>query len=77
MRIKLNDVKRVVISEDFIKLGALLKLAEITSSGGEAKSIIQNGMVYVSGEPCTMRGKKIKPGDIIRVDRRTILVVRE
>ena len=44
----------------------LLKFANLVASGGEAKERIQNGEVQVNGETCTMRGKKIRPGD--RVD---------
>ncbi|MBR4628486.1 MAG: RNA-binding S4 domain-containing protein [Ruminococcus sp.] len=53
----------VKISTEFIKLDALLKFASLTGSGGEAKALIQNGEVLVNGEVCTMRGKKIRPGD--------------
>jgi ribosome-associated protein len=49
----------------FIKLDSLLKLANVVGSGGEAKIIIQEGEVLVNGEPCTMRGKKIRPGDVV------------
>ena len=40
----------------------LLKFANLVS-GGEAKERIQGGEVTVNGEICTMRGKKIRPGD--------------
>ena len=52
----------VVISTEFIKLEAAMKLAQAVS-GGMAKTIIQNGDVQVNGEVCTMRGKKLYPGD--------------
>ena len=48
---------------EFIKLQDLLKFANLVSSGGEAKERIQGGEVTVNGEICTMRGKKIRPGD--------------
>ena len=53
----------VVISTEFIKLESALKLSNAVSSGGEAKSLIQEGFVMVNGEVCTMRGKKLYPGD--------------
>ena len=53
----------VVISTEFIKLEAALKLANATASGGMAKAVIQDGLVEVNGEICTMRGKKLYPGD--------------
>ena len=55
----------ITIQGDFIKLDALMKFASLTASGGEAKMAIADGLVSVNGEVCTMRGKKIHPGDII------------
>ena len=56
-------MKNVVIQTEFIKLQDLLKFANLVSTGGEAKERIQAGEVTVNGEVCTMRGKKIRPGD--------------
>ena len=53
----------VVISTEFIKLESAMKLANILPSGGTAKLEIQEGNVFVNGEVCTMRGKKLYPGD--------------
>ena len=53
----------VVISTEFIKLQDAMKYANIVYSGGEAKALIQEGEVIVNGEVCTMRGKKLRPGD--------------
>ena len=52
----------VAITTEFIKLEAAMKLANALS-GGTAKNIIQDGLVLVNGEVCTMRGKKLYPGD--------------
>ncbi|MBO5164237.1 MAG: RNA-binding S4 domain-containing protein [Ruminococcus sp.] len=60
-----NTVK---ITTEFIKLDALLKFASMVGSGGEAKMLIQDGHVRVNGEVCTMRGKKIRPGDTVAVE---------
>ena len=54
----------IPINTEFIKLEALLKLANVVSSGGEAKILIQDGQVTVNGEVCTQRGKKMRPGDV-------------
>lgn len=54
----------IPINTEFIKLEALLKLANVVSSGGEAKVLIQDGQVTVNGEVCTQRGKKLRPGDV-------------
>lgn len=53
----------VVIGTEFIKLESAMKLANAVPSGGMAKTIIQDGEVKVNGEVCTMRGKKLYPGD--------------
>ena len=53
----------VPITTEFIKLESFLKLANAAESGGMAKNFIQNGEVRVNGEVCTMRGKKLRPGD--------------
>lgn len=53
----------VAISTEFIKLESALKLANAVSSGGEAKNLILDGYAKVNGEICTMRGKKLYPGD--------------
>ena len=59
---KSNEVP-VVIGTEFIKLESAMKLANIVISGGSAKIEIQEGNVLVNGEVCTMRGKKLYPGD--------------
>ena len=53
----------VVISTEFIKLQDAMKYANIVYSGGEAKQLILDEQVLVNGEVCTMRGKKLRPGD--------------
>ena len=53
----------VVIETEFIKLESAMKLANCIETGGMAKAVIQEGLVTVNGEVCTMRGKKLYPGD--------------
>ena len=64
--IKLEGIRNIQITGEYIKLDALLKYASIVSSGGEAKIFIREGEVFVNGESCLQRGKKIKTGDIVR-----------
>ena len=61
-------MEKIVITTEYIKLQDLLKFANILSPGGEAKIIIQEGLVKVNGEVCTMRGKQLRPGDDVEVD---------
>ena len=65
----------VPITTEYIKLEALLKLANVVSSGGEAKLAIQEGEVTVNGEICTQRGKKLRPGDVAVLSGETELTV--
>ena len=58
-------MEQIAITTEFIKLQDLLKFANLVSSGGEAKERVQAGEVTVNGEVCTMRGKKIRPGDVV------------
>ena len=64
----------VVISTEFIKLQDAMKYANIVYSGGEAKALIQEGEVLVNGEVCTMRGKKLRPGDKFSFDGQDYLI---
>ena len=66
--------QKVVIGTEFIKLEAALKFANATESGGMAKAVIQDGLVKVNGEVCTMRGKKLRPGDQVCFNGCTYLV---
>ena len=65
---KMSERDEIKISGEYIKLDSLLKYAGLTETGGIAKEIVQAGKVKVNGEVCTMRGKKIRPGDLVRID---------
>ncbi|HCI63451.1 MAG TPA: hypothetical protein DFH97_00040 [Clostridiales bacterium] len=73
--VKKKDASRPLeITTEYIKLQDALKLANLVGSGGEAKVLIQEGQVTVNGEICTMRGKKLRPGDSFTFQGQTILV---
>ena len=55
----------IPITTEYIKLQDLLKLAGAADTGGAAKVAVQEGKVLVNGAVCTMRGKKIRPGDVV------------
>lgn len=67
-------MQKILIHTEFIKLDALLKYAGLCETGGEAKELVQGGAVKVNGEVCTMRGKKLRPGDTVRFQGQEILV---
>ena len=56
-------MEKITIETEYIKLDSLLKFAAVVGTGGEAKYVISEGMVTVNSEVCTMRGKKLRPGD--------------
>ena len=56
----------IKITGEYIRLCDLLKFAALCQTGGEAKIVITDGLVTVNGEACTMRGKKIYPGDVVK-----------
>ena len=64
----------IEITTEYIKLQDLLKLAGLTYTGGEAKVMVQEGLVKVNGEVCTMRGKKIRPVDRVEFEGKTLEV---
>lgn len=66
--------ERIKIETPFIKLQDLLKFAGAVETGGEAKIRIQEGEVKVNGQVCTMRGKKLYPGDWAELDGHRFVV---
>ena len=50
------------------RLDSFLKFCGAVGTGGEAKIAIAEGEVQVNGEVCTMRGKKLHPGDTVTLD---------
>lgn len=66
--------EHIKIETEFIRLDALLKFAGAVETGGEAKLLIQDGGVRVNGASCTMRGKKLRPGDRAELDDLALVV---
>ena len=62
------------LKDDFIKLGQVLKAANLVESGVDAKFVIQDGLVKVNGEVETRRGKKIVAGDTVEFDGNVIKI---
>ena len=59
--------QQFVLEDEFIRLDDLLKLTGCVQTGGQAKVLIQSGGVMLDGEVCTMRGKKLRGGEVISV----------
>lgn len=58
----------VTIKTEYIKLDQLLKYSGIAENGADAKDMILDGIVKYNGEVCTMRGKKVRPGDMAEIE---------
>lgn len=62
----MTEPSLITIHTDYIKLDSFLKFACVCDTGGEAKVLVQSGVVLVNGQPCTQRGKKIVPDDTVK-----------
>lgn len=67
----------IIIKEEYIRLDNLMKYSGLCDTGGRAKYLIQNGEVKLNGEICMMRGKKIRTGDRVEYQGRTVEVAVE
>lgn len=67
-------MEEVFIRDEFIKLGQALKLANLVASGVDAKFVVQDGLVKVNGEVCTMRGKKLVDGDEVTFEGNAFVI---
>lgn len=61
-------MKTIKINGEYLELGKLLKIANVISSGGEAKYYLQENNVLVNGEVENRRGKKLYPGDVVKIE---------
>lgn len=68
-------MEEIKLRDEFIKLGQAIKAANLVESGAEAKEVIQDGLVFVNGEVCTQRGKKLVAGDIVSFDGNEIKII--
>ena len=67
-------MEKVIIRDDFIKLGQAMKLAGMVGSGVDAKMLIQDGQVEVNGEVDYQRGKKLHEGDVITFNGESVQI---
>jgi len=69
------EFEKIQIKEDFIRLDSAMKLANLVVTGGHAKMVIQEGLVKVNGEICTMRGKKLRSGDKVEFENNGFIIL--
>lgn len=70
-------MKEIFIKDEFIRLDAALKFSGAIGTGGQAKMVIQDGLVFVNNEICTMRGKKLRQGDIVKFENFVFVIKNE
>jgi ribosome-associated protein len=63
------------LENDFIELYKLIKLLDLVDSGGQAKQLIENEMVFRNGDVETRKRAKIREGETIHIGEVTIKVV--
>ncbi|MBR4471749.1 MAG: S4 domain-containing protein YaaA [Erysipelotrichaceae bacterium] len=61
-------IKQIKIQDEFVTLGQFLKLADLISSGGEAKFFLRENIVVINDEEDNRRGRKLYEKDIIRIN---------
>lgn len=61
--------------EEYIELIKLLKIKRISESGGQAKLMVDDGIVLRNGEPEFRKRAKLVTGDVIEVLGTTIKVI--
>ncbi|MCW3001065.1 MAG: RNA-binding protein [Conexibacter sp.] len=67
----------IEIRGDMIRLGQLLKLADVVDGGGEVKDYLAEAPVLVNGQPEDRRGRQLHPGDVVVAGDEELRVVSE
>jgi ribosome-associated protein len=67
--------RQIAIRGDMIRLGQLLKVADLVDSGGEARDLLEHEEVRVNGERETRRGRQLHPGDVISLTDTVLEIV--
>ena len=72
-----KKTENIEIYTDYITLGQFLKIADVISTGGEAKAFLQSNEVIINGELDTRRGRKLREGDLIDVLGRSFKIIQK
>lgn len=70
-----DPVRDVVVRQDGIRLGQLLKLAGLVDSGSDVKVLLAQGAVTVGGREEDRRGRQLRDGDVVAVHDQRVRVV--
>ncbi|WP_347110487.1 RNA-binding S4 domain-containing protein [Paenarthrobacter sp. S56] len=71
------EFEEIPIRDDMIRLGQLLKLANLVEDGVEATELIKNGLVKVNGDIEERRGRQLHPGDTVTMNGQTVRIARD
>jgi len=71
----MSKERQFALRNEFITLGQLLKAADVVSSGGEAKAMLAEGGIVINGEEDNRRGRKLRPGDTIKLPDGSSIVI--
>ena len=69
-----DDLDTIEIRDSMIRLGQLLKLANLAEDGVEATELIKNGLVKVNGEIEERRGRQLSDGDVVSVNGESVRI---
>ena len=67
-----SPIRTVEISDDTIRLGQFLKLADLAEDGTHARELLEEGAVTVNGRAESRRGRQLVDGDVVAVEGRQV-----
>lgn len=67
------DEQKFAIQDEYITLGQLVKAVGLCDTGGSVKYFLAETSVRVNGEPDNRRGRKLRVGDTVVVDKETLI----
>jgi ribosome-associated protein len=67
-------MRDIEVGDEVIRLGQFLKFAGLVGSGGEAKSVLQDGLVSVNAAPESRRGRQLARGDVVTLGQHQVRV---
>lgn len=71
----MSEIRDVPVAGDTIRLGQLLKLADLVDQGSDAREAIASGEASVNGEVELRRGRQLHAGDVVTLDGMSVRVV--
>ena len=60
-------MKKIYIKDEYVTLGQFLKIADIISTGWEAKIFLSSNIILINNENDKRRGRKLYKGDNLEI----------